>query len=124
MAAAHKYTKEEREIKMADFIERYKQSNGLLYQTCHDVHIKHDTIKKWREKYPDFDAAIRAVDEEVGDFVIGELMKKIKDGNTACIMFWLKCKKHWKETSKVEVTNGNEYDVEQAIEDLKNAVKN
>lgn len=123
MAAAPHYTKEQREHKMADFLTVYERSHGLMYKTCDELGMRHETVKKWREKYPDFDERIKAIDNSVSDFVVGELFKKIEKGNTACIMFWIKCNLHWKEVAKVEVSNGNDFDVEGAIADLQKTLK-
>ena len=116
---ARPFTKEERAALKKDYLEKYEQSRGLAYATCQKVGISAETLSNWREKDKAFDAAIKEIDERVGDMVIGKLMESIERGDRSSIYFWLKCRKHWSETHKVEVEQKGEVDINAVIQEMK-----
>lgn len=58
---------------------------------------------------------------ETDIFVAGQLLKKIKDGNTACIIFYMKTRMGWKETTKTEV-DINTVKPEEIVQDLEKSL--
>lgn len=120
---ARPYTKEEREAIKKDFLEKYEESNGLKYSTCQKVGITADTLIAWRKKDKKFDAAIKEIDERVGDMVVGKLMESILRGDKSSIYFWLKTQRGWHETTKLEVENTNDVDVREMLKELKKDLK-
>lgn len=120
---ARPYTAEERKALKQDFLQKYEESNGLTYATCQKVGISAETLSNWREKDKKFDKAIKEIDERVGDMVIGKLMESILRGDRSSIYFWLKCRKHWSETHKVEVEQKGEMDIKATLEEIKKTLE-
>lgn len=116
---ARPYTKEERAALKKDFLQKYEESNGLAYATCQKVGISAETLSNWRQKDKKFDQAIKDIDERIGDMVVGKLMEKIMQGDRASIYFWLKCRKHWHETQKIEVEQTGNIDIQAELKKMK-----
>lgn len=116
---ARPYTAEERKALKQDFLEKYEESNGLTYATCQRVGISSETLSNWRQKDKKFDAAIKEIDERVGDMVIGKLMESIMRGEKSSIYFWLKTQRGWHETQKLEVEQTGDIDIATAIKEIR-----
>lgn len=116
---ARPFTADERKALKMDFLEKYEESNGLAYATCHKIGISPETLSNWRQKDKKFDAAIKEIDERVGDMVVGKLMEKIMQGDRASLFFWLKTQRGWRETQKVEVEQIGDIDVQAAIKEIR-----
>lgn len=113
------YTSEERKALKKDFLQKYEQSNGLTYATCHRCGISPETLSNWRQKDKQFDADIKEIDERVGDMVIGKLMESILRGDKSSIYFWLKTQRGWRETQHFEVEQTGDIDVKAAIAEIR-----
>lgn len=116
---ARPYTAEERKMKKQEYLEAYEQSQGLQYLSAHKIGVTVDTINAWRKKDKKFDKEINDIDERVGDMVVGKLMEKILQGDRASIYFWLKCRKHWHETQKIEVEQTGNIDIQAELKKMK-----
>ncbi len=66
------------------------KSSGNVSEACKAVGISRGTFYLWREEDEAFKTDISEITEASIDVVEGELMKKIKSGDTACIIFFLK----------------------------------
>lgn len=121
---ARPYTAEERKALKMDFLEKYEESNGLTYATCQKVGISAETLSNWRQKDKKFDKAIKEIDERVGDMVVGKLMESILRGDKSSIYFWLKCRRNWHETQKLEVEQVGDIDVAAAIKEIRKELIN
>ncbi len=120
---ARPYTAEERKQIKEDFLRAYEESMGLQYASARRAGVTVDTVNAWRKKDKKFDAAIKEIDENTADMVVGKLMENIMNGDRASLFFWLKCRRHWSETHKVEVEQKSEVDINAVIEDLKDMLK-
>lgn len=116
---ARPLTAEERKLKKKEFLEAYEKSQGLQYLSAHKIGVSPQTIDNWRKKDKKFDQAIKDIDERVGDMVVGKLMEKILQGDRASIYFWLKCRKHWHETQKIEVEQTGSIDIQAELKKMK-----
>ena len=116
---ARPFTKEERAALKQDFLQKYEESNGLTYATCQKVGISPETLSNWRQKDKKFDAAVREVDDRVGDMVIGKLMESIMRGDKSSIYFWLKTQRGWRETQHIEVEQSGDIDIQAAIKEMR-----
>ena len=121
---ARPYTKEERNQIKEEYLQAYEESMGLQYSSARRAGVTVDTINAWRKKDKKFDAAIKEIDEHTGDVVVGKLMEKIMEGDRASIYFWLKCRKNWHETSRLEIENKNDVDVREMLKELKKDLTN
>ena len=63
---------------------------GIMTAACKRYGIARKSIWEWRKKDPEFDAALLEVLEERKDFAESKMLQKIKDGDTVCILFYLK----------------------------------
>ena len=64
--------------------------------------ISYGTFQNRKRDYCDFCEAIKRGKAKANVFVGGQLMKKIKAGDTTSIIFYLKSRCGWKETQKIE----------------------
>lgn len=120
---ARPYKAEERKQIKEEFLRAYEESMGLQYSAARRAGVTVDTINAWRKKDKKFDAAIKEIDEHTADMVVGKLMQNIMDGDRASLFFWLKCRRHWSETHKVEVEQKGDIDINAVINDLKETLK-
>lgn len=120
---ARPYKAEERKQIKEEFLKAYEESMGLQYSSARRAGVTVDTINAWRKKDKKFDEAIKEIDEHTADMVVGELMKKIMDGDRASIYFWLKCRRNWHETQRLEVEQKGDIDITAVIKDLKETLK-
>jgi hypothetical protein len=88
-------TAKDREAAMADFLQAYEKSLGVLKTACEATNMCRKTIWEWRKKYPEFDAACHECEEVAIDFVESKMFKKIDTGgkgSESLIIFYLKTK--------------------------------
>lgn len=80
---------------MADFLQAYEKSLGVLKTACEATNMCRKTIWEWRKKYPEFDAACHECEEVAIDFVESKMFKKIDKGDKgseSLMIFYLKTK--------------------------------
>ena len=88
-------TAKDREAAMADFLQAYEKSLGVLKTACEATNMCRKTIWEWRKKYPEFDAACHECEEVAIDFVESKMFKKIDSGDKgseSLMIFYLKTK--------------------------------
>ena len=66
-----------------------------------------NTLKSAKQEYADFAEAIKRGKAKANVFVGGKLMEKIRGGDTASIIFYMKARCGWKETSRNELSGAN-----------------
>lgn len=120
---ARYYKKEEREEKKKMFLEAYEESKGMTTTSCIRAGITRDTLLAWRKKDKDFDSKVIEIKDKWKEWVEGRLMTLIENGNTAAVMFFLKCKGGYQEKQKVEIEQTGEIDIKAAIENIKKTLK-
>jgi len=120
---ARYYKKEEREEKKKMFLEAYEESKGMTTTSCIRAGITRDTLLAWRQKDKDFDSKVIEIKDKWKEWVEGRLMTLIENGNTAAVMFFLKCKGGYQEKQKVEIEQTGEIDIKAAIENIKKTLK-
>lgn len=67
---------------------------------CLGVHYM--TLNRKEKSDPKFEAAIKKGQAAGVAMVTGQLLKNINLGNVTAIIFYLKCRAHWKETTVIE----------------------
>lgn len=78
------YTKEE-------IIEALKKCGGFVSVAAKMVGCTPNTIYTFRNTYPEVKQIFDEIKEEKKDFVENKLWNKIKNDDTTCILFYLKC---------------------------------
>ena len=100
-------TAKDREKAMADFLEAYEKSLGVLKPACEATGMCRKTIWEWRKKYPEFDEACHECEETAIDFVESRMFKTIDkggEGSAILSIFYLKTKaKHRGYVEKQEL---------------------
>jgi hypothetical protein len=79
-------------IKKQLVLEALENNLGLVSHTCKEVGISRNTFYVYYRTDPDFKLAVDDINEMVTDFVESQLYKKIKEGDTQSILFYMKYK--------------------------------
>lgn len=116
---ARPYTEKERKKMKKAFLEALEESMGMMTTSAERAGTTRETIDNWRKADPDFDKAINDIKEKQKEFVYGQLMTAIRNGNVASIMFFLKCQCHWHETQRLEVEQTGDLDITAAINEIR-----
>lgn len=75
-----------------DFPQLLKKSMGIVSTACDAANVSRNWYYDQRKKDAGFAEACDEVTEYTGDFVETSLLKKIKEGDTSCIIFYCKTK--------------------------------
>lgn len=120
-----KHTKLKNRQKMIDFLVIYSNNYGNLTKSLKDANISRDKILRQRRVNDVFRQKMDEIDEELLDIAEAALMRRIEDGDTQAIMFFLKTKgKNRGYTQKVDVEVTQTKFVEIQFEELESKVIN
>ena len=95
-------------------LEALEYNLGIVSTSCASSDVSRATHYRWLQEDPEYKAYVQDIHEAAIDFVEGQLYAKIKDKDTASIIFYLKSKaKHrgYIERQQVEVTDTKEFTV-------------
>lgn len=120
---ARPYKKKEREEMKKLFLEALEESRGMITTSAAAVGTTRETIDNWRKADPEFDKAINTIKERQKEWVQGKLMTAIENGSVASILFFLKTQCGWRETQKLEVEQVNDIDINAAIMEIREQLK-
>lgn len=70
--------------------------------------VSYSTLKNRKREFAQFATAIKKGKAKANAFVGGKLMEKIKEGDTASIIFYLKTRCKWSEKQVLDVTTREE----------------
>jgi hypothetical protein len=73
-------------------IEAMKKSLGIVTNACQMCNVSRETFYTYMEKDAEFKKQIEDIENTQADFVESQFMKNIKNGDTSCIIFYLKTK--------------------------------
>ena len=88
-------------------VEEYAQVCDSEEEIAFALGISQDTLTRRKQEYADFAEAIKRGKAKANVFVGGKLMEKIRGGDTASIIFYMKARCGWKETSRNELSGAN-----------------
>ncbi len=71
-------------------LEALKSTMGNITAACAAAGVNRQHFYTWRDNDPDFEQEVKNISESAIDMGETALMKQIQDGNTACIIFFLK----------------------------------
>ena len=83
-------------------VEEYAQVCDSEAEIALALGISQDTLTRRKKDYADFAEAIKRGKAKANVFVGGKLMQKIKEGDTASTIFYLKTRCGWRETQRIE----------------------
>ena len=95
-------------------LEELEYNLGIVSTSCLSADVSRATHYRWLQEDPEYKAYVKDIQEIAIDFVENKLYDKIKENDTACIIFYLKTKaKHrgYVERQQVEVTDTKEFTV-------------
>jgi hypothetical protein len=67
-----------------------KETHGLLTMAARKAGVSYPTINRYVHDFPSVKEAVDEAKSAMLDFAEGKLFQKISDGDTACIIFYLK----------------------------------
>lgn len=73
-------------------LEALEKSLGVVTTACAHTGVARRTFYNWMREDDDFAEKVRELEEVALDFAESQLHKKIKDGDTAATIFYLKTK--------------------------------
>lgn len=71
-------------------VQLFYKHMGVLAPVCEELKIDRRTVCQWRQDDPEFDAQMEAAREQRLDFAESALFKKIAEGDTSAIKFYLR----------------------------------
>jgi hypothetical protein len=80
------------DVQKKAMLEALKKSLGIVAHACESVGIARKTHYEWLDSDPAYRAAVDDIGELQVDFVESALMKRIKEGDTTGIIFYMKTK--------------------------------
>lgn len=95
-------TKERTAANKKAFLDTLRATLGNVTQACEEVGIDRATFYKWKQRDKAFAAKVEEANEVSLDFAEHQLKRKIKEGDTTAIIFYLKTR--GKERGYVEKT--------------------
>lgn len=103
-------TEEQTKMAKANFLLALEKTLGVITTAAKKSKIDRATVYRWRDDDPDFDAAIKDIDEITLDFAESALHKQINGGNPSSTIFFLKTRgkrRGYFEYAEVQSTNVN-----------------
>ena len=92
-------------------IEAMKKSLGIVTNACQMCNISRETFYTYMEKDPEFKKQIEDIENIQADFVESQFMKNIKNGDSSCIIFFMKTKgrkRGYIEKQEIDMTSKGE----------------
>ena len=83
-------TSKKREDTAARIIKALQESSGLLTLAARKAGVSYPTINRYVHDFPSVKQAVIEAHEKMLDFTESKLYEKIKSGDNACIIFYLK----------------------------------
>jgi hypothetical protein len=73
-------------------IKALEKSFGIISEACILAKIDRKTHYNWMKADSEYLDQVQSIENQMIDFAESALLKQIEQGNTACIIFFLKCK--------------------------------
>jgi len=78
--------------KKKELIAALQQNLGIVTDACKQVNITRDTYYRWLKEDEEFKKKVDELEDIALDFAESMLLKKIKEGDTTAIIFYMKTK--------------------------------
>lgn len=73
-------------------LDALEKSLGIVTTACKAVGISRKTYYNWINEDPEFNKAVKDIEDIALDFSESQLLGQIREGNTTATIFYLKCK--------------------------------
>lgn len=103
-------------------VEEYAQVCNSEEEIARALGVSYSTLQRRKKDCEEFEEAIKRGKAKANIFVGGKLMQKIKDGDTASIIFYLKSRCGWKETQRLEGDLTTTAKPPEGLQDIYNAL--
>lgn len=80
------------EARKEKFLQAFKNSLGIVSAACEVAGVSRKTYYRWTESDEEFAEKVKDMGDFQCDFVESKLLKKIEEGDTTAIIFYLKTK--------------------------------
>lgn len=120
-------TSKKREETCARLIKAIRESNGLLTLAAAKSGLGYRTVCRYVAEFPSVKEAAQDAHERMLDFAEGKLYEKIKGGDNACIIFYLKTQgkaRGYIERQEIAGAGGGPVQVETKITVVSETAKN
>lgn len=104
-------------------VERLAQVCDSEEEVARALGISYSTLRRKKKTFEQFGQALKNGRAKANVFVGGKLMEKIRNGDTACIIFYLKSRCGWRETQRVEADVVNRAGVPEGLPAIYAALK-
>lgn len=95
------------QVQKGMMIQAMEKSLGIVTTACRSVGVSRDTHYRWLREDSEYRQAIDSIESMALDLAESKLHQEILNGNTACIIFFLKTKgkkRGYVEKQEVETT--------------------
>lgn len=75
-----------------EIISVYEKKGCNVTATCKALGINRTTFYNWRKRSEKLDAMLEEVEESIIDYAESKLVEHIQEGDTTCLIFFLKTK--------------------------------
>nr|DAO35473.1 MAG TPA: terminase small subunit [Caudoviricetes sp.] len=96
-------------------VEEYAQVCDNEEEIANALGISYSTLQSRKRENEDFRSAIKRGKAKANVFVGGKLMEKIKSGDTASIIFYMKSRCGWREVNRTELSGPNGGPIQSAV---------
>lgn len=102
------------------FLAELEKQKGSCYAAYNKLGLPYSRYYKWRKEDPEFDAAVREMQNSMVEFAEQRMYDLIAEGNPVLLKFFLSARGDYAEKKRIDVNSSNTVDINTALNDIKN----